>query len=262
MYIFHITLLCLLFSSSVFACILRYQTEFDIPLSSPIKISTNDHSLIVKSDSYIYQLDESNALTLLTELGNSVSPSHHTHQFGSSHLNSQFSKFINRYQASSFVASTHDENTIYLITYDNSKNKLIEIDKAVLNEFDFDNAKQNIKFFEYDILTPSNEGVSAIISDITMNKLNNTLYVSLFVIDKKEQFQQYINYISPIHLEFLKVGHDIAMYFDAQLIQKENKNQKIESIAVIPKFRDVTDLYLSMIDNKGSKRILKYQLLD
>ncbi|WP_305462425.1 hypothetical protein [Photobacterium leiognathi] len=95
-----------------------------------------------------------------------------------------------------------------------------------------------------------------------MNKLNNTLYVSLFVIDKKEKFQQYINYISPIHLEFLKVGHDIAMYFDAQLIQKENKNQKIESTAVIPKFRDVTDLYLSMIDNEGSKRILKYQLLD
>ncbi|WP_305832314.1 hypothetical protein [Photobacterium leiognathi] len=149
-----------------------------------------------------------------------------------------------------------------MITYDNSKNKLIEIDKAVLNEFDFDNATQNIKFFEYDILTPSNEGISAIISDITMNKLNNTLYVSLFVIDKKEKFQQYINYISPIHLEFLKVGHDIAMYFDAQLIQKENKNQKIESIAVIPKFRDVTDLYLSMIDNEGSKRILKYQLLD
>ncbi|SMY35537.1 hypothetical protein [Photobacterium andalusiense] len=112
-----------------------------------------------------------------------------------------------------------------MIGNDGDKNKLIKISKFDLNSFDFKNAKKNINFISYKILTPSHDGISAIISDLDFNRLNNNFYESLYIplsssISMKNEF---INYISSINLEFLKDVHDIPMYFDVKLIQEEYK---------------------------------------
>ncbi len=262
MYIYSIILLCLLVSSSVQSCILRYQNEFAISLESPVNLSTQNKKIIIKNKKNIYQFNESKTLKLIDKTNDILINSEYISQVNSSDLNTQLEKFIAHQGDISFVGSVENNDMIYLVGHNGIQNTLFEFKKSDLIDFDFDNANRFVNVTTYDILTPSYDGVGALVSDLAINHLNNTLYVSSFIPINKSNKQEYINYVAPIHLDYIHFRRDIGMYFEAKDIQKENKNQKIESIAVLPTEGDITGLYLSMTDNKGSSRILKYQLLD